>query len=30
MEAELEQENLLIDPFAGLSTSLVQANFKGV
>ena len=29
-EAGLESEDVLIDPFAGLSTTLLQANFKGV
>ncbi len=29
-EADLGQTDVLIDPFAGLSTALVQANFQGI
>jgi len=29
-EAELRKTQMLIDPFAGLSTALVQANFEGI
>ena len=29
-EAGLEETDVLIDPFAGLSTALVQANFEGI